>query len=259
MKPRTLTRSLSASSAENRPAKPKPKRQESTEPKVAGQRKRMLARGHKLYVDRAGEVHGRLTILKSVQGKFFCRCSCGSTKWFQGGNVIKGVSASCGCLQKELVSRRATKHGQTKGGRSTKLHQAWMSMKARCYGRGKRTEIYRIRGIQVSDYWLCLDHGFQRFAAEVGDPPTRFHTIERTDNSGHYVPGNVRWATRKEQGNNKSVNFNITFSGKTLNLHQWSQELGINRGTLWSRLRSLRWDTEKAFTKPVKHEFRNSH
>lgn len=259
MKRKILTQSPSAGLAEKSSAKPRPKQPGLTARKVDGQRNGILARGHKPYADRIGETHGRLTILKVAKGNFFCRCSCGTAKWFQGGNVLKGVSASCGCLQKELMSKTKTKHGQTKGGRSTKLHQAWMSMKARCYGNGKRTELYRIRGIKVSGYWLCPKEGFQRFAAEIGNPPTRHHTVERIDNNGHYVPGNVRWATRKEQGNNKSVNFNITFQGRTQNLKQWSCELGINHGTLRSRLHNPRWTLFEAFTKPVKYEFHNSH
>lgn len=58
---------------------------------------------------------------------------------------------------------------------------------------------YGGRGIKIYDQW----RDFTNFLADVGERPSRELTLDRIDNDGHYEPGNVRWATRKEQSQNQ--------------------------------------------------------
>ena len=77
-------------------------------------------------------------------------------------------------------------------------------------------------------------------------------SIDCIDNDGNYCPDNCRWIPMPEQNNNQRSNRLITYKGQTMNLKKWSDKLGINYGTLLSRLDESKWSVEKAFETPVK-------
>ena len=106
-------------------------------------------------------------------------------------------------------------------------------------------ENYGARGIKVCDRWL----DFRNFIDDMGKAPSPKHSIDRIDVNGDYEPNNCRWATPKEQNNNKTNNKLLTYDGKTMNLTQWSERLGIDRMLVGNRLRRG-WSVEKALTSP---------
>ncbi len=139
------------------------------------------------------------------------------------------------------------KHGLT----GTPEHRAWCGMMARCYSAkpGDRNyALYRGAGVTVSERW----HNFINFLEDVGPKPTPKHSIDRhPDASGNYKPGNVRWATPKEQANNwKDRNRTIEFRGETKLLSEWAIQLGITRESLRDRIASG-WSIERALTTPA--------
>lgn len=90
-------------------------------------------------------------------------------------------------------------------------------MKARCYIPGSSGfHKYGARGIAVCAEWR---EDFAAFLAHVGPRPSPQHSIERKDNEGDYEPGNVRWATAKEQARNRRSSRMLTHEdGRTQTL-----------------------------------------
>ena len=181
-------------------------------------------------LDRAGS-----TLAKKATWN--CICQCGTTRIVVGSDLKKGASKSCGCHQKEVASSICV-HGMA----DTQEYSIWCAMKARCQNsKVSNYHNYGGRGISVCERWET----FENFYADMGDCGGL--TIERIDTNGDYEPSNCRWATRKEQGNNKRNNRLLSFDGLTLTVQQWADRIGIGEATIRKRLR-LGWSTAKALT-----------
>lgn len=88
-----------------------------------------------------------------------------------------------------------------------KEYRAWQSMKARCTSGNKDAHNYADRGIFVCGAWL---KSFWKFLEDVGQAPSKQHTLDRKDNNLGYCKDNCRWATYSEQNSNKRNNVNYT-------------------------------------------------
>lgn len=117
----------------------------------------------------------------------------------------------------------------------------------------KRWLQYGGRGITVCEAW----RKFENFDKDMGPRPEGL-SLERIDTNGNYEPGNCRWASQKDQQNNRTNNYRITFNGVTRTCAEWADAIQIPRGTLWARIRSANWSLERAFTEPVGKYFKHT-
>lgn len=196
----------------------------------------------------SGQIFGRLTAIKPVKigkdRKWECLCECGNTHTVLTTLLIDGRSRSCGCLGSENLIRQRYKHGKS----YSNIYRKWAGMMTRCYHeKSKSYKNYGARGILVHPAW----HDFAAFYEAVGDPPFDGATLERKNNNLGYMPGNVVWATAKEQVRNRRVSKSVTFKDKEYPLQEASDVFGVPYATLWARLFKLKWTAAEALTTPV--------
>lgn len=121
-------------------------------------------------------------------------------------------------------------------------------MVQRCHNpRHHRYPLYGARGIAVCDRWR---ESFEDFLADVGPRPSPKHSIDRIDNDRGYEPGNVRWATQREQMRNTRGNRLLSARGKTQCLAAWEEETGITGSTIAQRVDVLGWSPSDAVAVP---------
>ena len=151
---------------------------------------------------------------------------------------------------------RYTKHGHApKHGKRSNIYRRWQHMVQRCHNPNDRDYTrYGDKYISVCDRWRIGDDlatGFEYFLQDMGLPPDQSYSIDRIDVYGNYEPSNCRWATPKEQANNRSNTKFLTIDGVTKPLSAWSSEYGIGSKTVLYRLKQG-LTHKQAVTNPLK-------
>ncbi len=94
-----------------------------------------------------GQRFGRWTVLGRAANTrdgdprwwWYCRCACGTERAVRGTNLRRGVTRSCGCLDRELTGARSLTHGLSRPGQEHPLYATWMTMKQRCSNPNRRS------------------------------------------------------------------------------------------------------------------------
>lgn len=128
-------------------------------------------------------------------------------------------------------------------------YQSWAAMKRRCtHPSEDNYRHYGGRGVRVCDRWV---NSFATFLLDMGERPSKAHTLDRINPDGHYEPTNCRWATWDQQGMNRRNVTRVTVDGETRSIHGWTRAIGVsnsiiaewqqrNGGTIEDAVRAVR-------------------
>ena len=203
----------------------------------------------KNFIDMTGLTFGALSVVSRAENakggtaRWNCRCSCGELRVIEGTGLRAGRHKSCGCLSPRFSSDRVTTHGMSR----SRTYRIWHGMHGRCSDKstGKERRNYYAKGIRVCERWA----EFERFLDDMGEAPDGM-SIDRIDGRKGYEPGNCRWATSIEQGNNTAANVRLAFGGEDMTISQWARRVGLKINTLVYRVRRG-WTVERALTQPA--------
>lgn len=204
--------------------------------------------------DLTGTTFGRLTAVCVAKDRLHerlaweCICGCGRKLTVTQNALQRGNTKSCGCLKLEMIGARRLTHGMSR----TPEYNSWSAMKDRCGNPNNQDYAnYGGRGIVVCERWAG---SFENFLADMGHRPFPRATIEREDVNGNYEPGNCRWASQKEQTNNKRNNVLLTLNGTTKTVAEWVVSSGLTRTTIEGRLQRG-WTIAESLTLPKSHKW----
>jgi hypothetical protein len=111
--------------------------------------------------------------------------------------------------------------------------EAYYGMIKRCsiksYNRDYKD--YAARGVKVADIWAGYG-GFEKFLAHIGPRPEKHYSLDRINPTGNYEPGNVRWATTKQQTRNKRNNWLVQVDGEWMNAKDAAKKMKVAYSSL---------------------------
>jgi hypothetical protein len=150
-----------------------------------------------------GMKFGKLKVISKIPASngqrclWNCVCDCGNKTKSRAYNLTHGRSKSCGCANKENLAKRVTTHGMS----GNKIYRTWANMLRRCQNKNHpRYSDYGGRNISVCIEWL----DFENFYKDMGEHPEGL-TLDRIDNDKGYSKQNCRWATPKQQAENRRL------------------------------------------------------
>jgi hypothetical protein len=198
------------------------------------------------FKDLTGKIINAFVILMRVENnhkkaRWLCRCKCGEEVIMYSSDFSESRNVKCckKCFMKTFIT-----HGKTK----QRIYHIWQDMKERCGNPNNAGyHNYGGRGIVVCKRWA---DSFENFYADMGEPPTSKHTLERKNVNKGYGPVNCTWATKKEQGRNKRTNILFEINGVKKCLAEWCEIYNTKYPLVFKRVQAG-VDIVEALTTPA--------
>ena len=149
-----------------------------------------------------GNRYGRVTLKeKLTYRKYVGVCDCGTVKRFDIYHLRNGSTTSCGCLHKQQLSERNTKHGMSK----TPEYTAWCKIKRKTTNpKDGDWYLYGARGIKMSEEFFNSFDAFYEYLGPRPNDGSRY-SVGRIDNNKGYERGNIRWEDDHTQAQNRRM------------------------------------------------------
>lgn len=198
-----------------------------------------------------GDVFERLTVTQKLgttgrKRQVLALCSCKTYKVFYEQDLRSGTTRSCGCLRRERGLTLTKTHGDA-GKNRTPMYQRWISLRERIANPDRYPSYV---GIEIHSAWRDDFSAFRDYVdANLGECP-KGSSLDRKDNDLGYEPGNLRWATAKEQARNRSSNIRVTVDGVTRCLAEWADVSKLTPLVISARRRNG-WPDHLAVTLPL--------
>ncbi len=179
---------------------------------------------HGNIIDLTGATFGEWSVLGFAEIRYRtafwrCRCGlCGAEKNVDGRNLRSGKTRCCGCASKGP----APKHGDAKRINRAPEYDVYHQAKARC-NNPKHAAFANYGGRDIRFEYVS----YADFIDDLGYRPSSKYSLERDDNNGNYRRGNCRWATRKEQQNNRRCTRRPLSHAASIAAVQQLQQMGL--------------------------------
>lgn len=207
------------------------------------------------FIDKSGQTINGFKVIRfdnfktlkagNKRAVFLVNCKNCGNNFLQESNRIG--KQGCGCQIQ--TNQYKIVHGRSQSvSRNDYLYRTWLSMKNRCYRKADiGYKAYGGRGIIVCNTWR---HSFVNFMNDMGERPTKEHSIDRIKNDEGYNPSNCRWATKAEQARNRrSTKLTKQQADQIRDLHNegltydiLADAFGVSKSNIGLICRGKRWN-----------------
>jgi len=175
-----------------------------------------------------------------------CICDCGKKTIIVRQYLVENRQETCGCEANQGNKKYTFISGDV---RKNTLYNRWTGMLSRCYSKkNHKYSRYGGRGIKVEKEW----HDFKNFYHDMGYPKSKEYSLDRIDVNGNYCKENCRWATQKQQQNNRANNIFIEIDGINKSISEWSLMSGISVKTIRTRIIRDKMEPKLAVFREIK-------